>query len=732
MLLLQSAAGAASMPGVDAVGGGDETAAQRPCVRYYVADEVAGASDSNDGLAPLPQGGNRGPWKTVEKAAGPGSPVAPCDTVDVANGTYNGTVDLRVSGSPGMRITFLANGTRVVIDGKGAGQAILLNGNNRKLEWIAFDGFEVAGADTNIDVTRSQNITLRNLRVHDALSTNVNPITSHNITIEDSTIEGAKGEHGIYCSNGCDDLIVRNNTIRGNNWTGIQVNSNPDISADKVAFRALIENNVIEGNGAGGAGALTFASVRDSVVRNNLLKENLAGGIILWAKGVAGYGSKGNAIVSNTVVFKSGVGRYGISLQDDSTSNTIVNNVVVSGSGPALQFDGASAPGTVSDRNIFYRDATPAIVQGRDNGTQWTLQEWRNLTGRDVASHFATPAQLFADATAGDYHLRAQAPAIDSGDSAAPSVPAQDLDSKPRSDDTSTPNTGAGPLDYYDIGAYEFPGIPPPPPKPLHGSLTPDSSTTHPNATLGLAIRVEDSISGVGVPGANVSLDDGGAGGGFSAVADLGGGDYGSVYNPTWHPATRNVTLNASLSKAGFLSTRVSAEVRVVINGTSPPQETTLSVQALPTAVTNPANVSLRMALSDARGGKPVPAASVTINDGGAGGRFDPVQDHGNGSYSTIYRPPTVAAKVSIALNARASKSGFKDSFDSIVVEVRPVEAPPPPPEQPMTPPGQVIWFAAAAVMIAFVLGVAAIALLRRRRPKERYRAPTPAFRDSG
>jgi hypothetical protein len=58
----------------------------------------------------------------------------------------------------------------------------------------------------------------------------------------------------------------------------------------------------------------------------------------------------------------------------------------------------------------------------------------------------------------GDFHLQPGSPAIDAGSSVG--APASDLDCLGRFDDPATPNTGAGLFTIYDIGAFEFNGIP--------------------------------------------------------------------------------------------------------------------------------------------------------------------------------------------------------------------------------------------------------------------------------
>ena len=61
-------------------------------------------------------------------------------------------------------------------------------------------------------------------------------------------------------------------------------------------------------------------------------------------------------------------------------------------------------------------------------------------------------------ASAGDFHLQAASPAIDSGDSRDPEWPSFDMEGRTRQDDPDTPDTGVGTVAYSDRGAYEFGG----------------------------------------------------------------------------------------------------------------------------------------------------------------------------------------------------------------------------------------------------------------------------------
>ncbi len=79
----------------------------------------------------------------------------------------------------------------------------------------------------------------------------------------------------------------------------------------------------------------------------------------------------------------------------------------------------------------------------------------------DVQGGFAGPLVInldpqFVNAAAGDFHLQVTSPCIDAA--IGPVAPLLDLDGNGRVDVPSIPNTGVGPIAYFDIGAYENQG----------------------------------------------------------------------------------------------------------------------------------------------------------------------------------------------------------------------------------------------------------------------------------
>lgn len=144
---------------------------------------------------------------------------------------------------------------------------------------------------------------------------------SHTVLVQDNLFAYSAREHGAYVSDGSDNYVVRRNVFFGNNAGGFQANLDPEASLEEVmkhpAFRNyppmepsrawaaglmklateqfgehgfpdgrgvgfIIEDNVINGNGRAGGGAINLAGLSDSVIQNNLIYGNFAHGIAQW------------------------------------------------------------------------------------------------------------------------------------------------------------------------------------------------------------------------------------------------------------------------------------------------------------------------------------------------------------------------------------------------------------------------------------------------------------------
>lgn len=387
-------------------------------------------------------------WKTLQHAA---DVVDPGDTVIVLPGTYTG-FNLFTSGTSSAPITFTGNPG--VAD---PNPAVIINGNNAftnkdriNLEgasWVVIEGFTVLGTANPatsracIRAVLGDHITVRHNRCDQGGVWGSFTGFVDDLVIEDNEASRSAQQHGVYVSNSGDRPIVRRNRLWGNHSCGLHMNGDESQGGDGVISDALVERNVIYGNGNGnpafgapGGSAINCDGVQDSVIRNNLLWDNHKSGIALYRIDGGG-GSSGNLVHSNTI-HMAGDARWALHISDGSTGNTVRNNILLDDhpTRGAIEIESGCLPGFTSDFN--------GVKDRFSLDDTWlSLAQWRAATGQDTHSFVGTTA-LFVNAGAGDYQLVAGSAAIDTG--AASLAPAFDLPGKHRP-------AGAG----FDLGAYE-------------------------------------------------------------------------------------------------------------------------------------------------------------------------------------------------------------------------------------------------------------------------------------
>jgi len=397
------------------------TASPVAAADYYVRN---GGNNGNDGLSVATA------WATLNHAA---DVVDPGDTVHVLDGSYQG-FDLRRSGTPGNPITFLADGENVRIT---ADNGVTPDGINvENAAHVVIDGF-IADNRTRagIRVAVSQFVTVRNCRTGNNGTWGIFSGFADDFVIEDNETHHSVDEHGIYVSNSGDRPIIRRNVVYDNSGNGIHMNGDASAGGDGTISEALVEGNVIYGNGATGGSGINMDGVVDSVVQNNLLYDNHASGISLYRIDGA-TGSTGNLVVSNTIINASDA-RWCVNISGGSTGNRVRNNILYNLHDwrGVIAVDASSRPGFVSDYNSLMDRFT---LNG--GGSVLDFGDWQAL-GYDLHSFLATPADHFV-APGSDFHLLSTSPALDAG--TASEAPATDLAGTPRP-------VGAG----VDLGAYE-------------------------------------------------------------------------------------------------------------------------------------------------------------------------------------------------------------------------------------------------------------------------------------
>ena len=370
-------------------------------------------------------------WATLVHAA---SAVGPGDTVHVEDGDYQG-FDLRTAGTPGNPITFVAEGSsaRITADNPRTPDGI----NVEDAAWIVLDGFDVEGRSrAGIRVAVSSFVTVRRCRAGNNGHWGIFSGFADDFTIEDNEAWGSVLEHGIYVSNSGDRPVIRRNHVHDNHANGIHMNGDASQGGDGVISGALVEENVIHGNGAGGGSGINMDGVADSLIQNNLLYDNHASGISLYRIDAA-TGSHDDVVVNNTIV-NAADARWCVNINTGSTGNVVRDNVLLNlhPTHGAIAIDASSRAGFAADHN-----AETARFSINGGATVIDLAGWQAL-GYDAGSFATTPAALFL-VPGSDFHLLPGAPAVDAGSAAG--APARDLDGNPRP-------VGAA----VDIGAYEL------------------------------------------------------------------------------------------------------------------------------------------------------------------------------------------------------------------------------------------------------------------------------------
>lgn len=364
-------------------------------VTYYVKPN---GNNSNNGLSVASA------FQTIQRAS---NVVNAGDSVVILAGTYSGFYHTK-SGTSSAPIVFHAQ-PGVIIN---APNATTNDGINlESANYIIIEGFKVYGLPrAGIRSVLNTGVIIRNNIADSCVKWGILTGFSENILIENNSCSRSVQEHGIYFSNSADNPIIRNNTCFGNSGCGIHMNADLSMGGDGIISNALVENNIIYNNGGSGGSGINCDGVQNSRIQNNLLFNNQASGISLY-KIDAAQGAKNNVVVNNTILQPSN-GRWALNISDGSTGNIVFNNIFYSDHAfrGSITIDAASLTGFHSNHNI---QTNRMSIDG--GNTVLTLAQWRSSTQSDSNSVISTPAVLFVNAAAGDYHLLNASPAIDLG-----------------------------------------------------------------------------------------------------------------------------------------------------------------------------------------------------------------------------------------------------------------------------------------------------------------------------
>jgi len=397
-------------------------------------------------VSPAGDDGNPGteelPWRQLSHAA---EMVQPGEVVEILNGVYQSPIIIAgKNGNPDSPIIFRAAGADVLVDGSGADgsawdkrDAIYIYESSH----VVLHGIREEGADrAGLRVSLAQFVTVQGCVFGDNGTWGIFTDFADDLKLLGNECYGSKSEHGIYHSNSGDRAVITGNYCHDNHACGIQLNADPSNGGDGIHSDCVVERNLLVNNNESGGAAINLASVRDSVIRNNLAYGNLATGIGMWDDGQGHqWGCQGNLVEHNTIVFGPGEGRFGMTIWNGSSGNTVRNNVFLSGARGGISFTEESLPGLDSDYNLYFSQDGWHLFEDENKQQKYNFDQFKELTGGDSNSLKGAPQ--FVDPEGGKYTLEPGSPGHDSG---TDSGVTECYDGTPRP-------KGAG----YDMGAYD-------------------------------------------------------------------------------------------------------------------------------------------------------------------------------------------------------------------------------------------------------------------------------------
>jgi len=409
---------------------------------YYVATS---GSDTNPGTEIQP-------WRTIQKAA---VTLVADDTVYIKAGTYNEKVVPQNSGIPGNYITYAAY----------PGDTVTLDGTNITLDW----------RDALFTIEGKSYIKISGFRIINSLS----PYNSVGIYLK----EGAQQDHVVIennyflnisgaaiCAYSCGNLIIDNNEI-----TEVNVGQGPNSRGSGEAISVCdihtfeFKNNHIHHTYKEGIDPKESSNGRihknhihdiarigiyldawdgpehDIDIYQNVVHDTSGHGISLAIEQKGG--SLKNIGIYNNIVYSNRAAGIAISSYHFPTPREnikIINNVCYNNGHDGIYVGDVLVENSVIRNNVCSENQGYQIAS--DSPSMLTLEHnLINGSSQIYGNNAIIGDPKFVNPAGGDFHLREDSPAIDSGSSI--DAPSDDFDGNPRPQ-------GAG----YDIGAFEFIG----------------------------------------------------------------------------------------------------------------------------------------------------------------------------------------------------------------------------------------------------------------------------------
>ena len=122
--------------------------------------------------------------------------------------------------------------------------------------WVTVQGFTISGRSrAGIRAATCDHVTIRDNRIDGSGKWGIFTAFCDDVVIDHNVAANTDEQHGIYVSNSGDRPVIRGNTIYGNYQAGIHMNGDGSEGGDGIISNAIVENNRIYDNGAGGGSA---------------------------------------------------------------------------------------------------------------------------------------------------------------------------------------------------------------------------------------------------------------------------------------------------------------------------------------------------------------------------------------------------------------------------------------------------------------------------------------------
>ena len=299
---------------------------------------------------------------------------------------------------------------------------------------LIIDGNEVHHLKTGSSESLVVNGNVTNFRItHNVVHDNNNigiDVIGFERTAPDPTVDQARD--GVVSGN-----LVYNIHSRGN--PAYQNEENSDGIYVDGGTRILIEQNVIHDDDFGIELASEHKDRATSYItaRNNLIYHCHTAGVSIGGYAPERGHTDHSTVVNNTFYDNdtSGTGSGEFQMQWNMAGNIFANNIVYAGprcliSTNKSQLD-KSQPSVTIDHNLYYcASRAQASTWAGSSATVTGFDKYVESSGNDRHSRFLDPH--FVDASAHNFHLRSDSPAIDAGKKDGVPVGELDLDGAPR------------------------------------------------------------------------------------------------------------------------------------------------------------------------------------------------------------------------------------------------------------------------------------------------------------